>query len=182
MRVSNDDLLRRVDARWLGMPGVTFPWRPTRYVAYAVGVPITVAVVYLASRVFGGGFWTLVYSVTVAVAITTHLMRVVDDERPANSLPALLWGELGAPRSSRHSRAHRGVWRLSVPIFITDAAAPDTLTLLLAAPKPVRQHPARFRRVTPPARLAVPAAARRPLDTPTALAPVEQPALTGSRT
>jgi hypothetical protein len=44
MHVSTDDALRRVDARWLGVPGFTFPWRPTRYAAYGVGVPIAIVV------------------------------------------------------------------------------------------------------------------------------------------
>ena len=61
MHVSTDDALRRVDARWLGVPGFTFPWRPTRYAAYGVGVPIAIAVIFAVTRLFGSGFWPLVY-------------------------------------------------------------------------------------------------------------------------
>ena len=61
MRVSTDDALRRVDARWLGVPGWTFPWRPTRYSAYGIGAPIAIAVIFTATRLFGSGLWTIVY-------------------------------------------------------------------------------------------------------------------------
>ena len=108
MRVSTDDALRRVDARWLGVPGWTFPWRPTRYSAYGIGAPIAIAVIFTATRLFGSGLWTIVYGLTIAIAVTTYTMRLVDDERPASTLPALVWGELGAPRAAG-STAHSEV-------------------------------------------------------------------------
>ena len=92
MHVSTDDALRRVDARWLGVPGFTFPWRPTRYAAYGVGVPIAIVVIFAVTRLFGSGFWPLVYGLCIAIVLTTYLMRLVDDERPASTLPPLIWG------------------------------------------------------------------------------------------
>src|SRR6478736_337103 len=119
MRLTTDDALRRVDARWLGVPGWTFPWRPTRYSAYGIGTPIAIAVIAAATRLFGSGLWTIVYGLTIAIAVTTYTMRLVDDERPASTLPALIWAELGAPRDSRHNRSQRGVLSLaSISIFV----------------------------------------------------------------
>lgn len=60
MRVTTDDALRRVDARWLGVPGWTFPWRPIRYGAYGVGIPIALLLILAGTRLFGAGFWKLV--------------------------------------------------------------------------------------------------------------------------
>jgi hypothetical protein len=138
MRVWTDDALRRVDARWLGVPGWTFPWRPTRYSAYGIGAPIAIAVIFTATRLFGSGLWTVVYGLTIAIALTTYTMRLVDDERPASTLPALVWGELGAPRDSRHSRSRRGVLALaSIPIFVP-ASDGASLLLLCATPAPNR--------------------------------------------
>src|SRR5664279_4977211 len=129
MHVSTDEALRRVDARWLGVPGFTFPWRPTRYAAYGVGVPIAVVVIFAATRLFGSGFWTVVYGLCIAIALTTYLMRAVDDERPAGALPPLVWGELGAPRDSPHNRARRAVISLgSIPVFAR--AADDQLIVV----------------------------------------------------
>ena len=132
MRVSTDDALRRVDARWLGVPGWTFPWRPTRYSAYGIGAPIAIAVIFTATRLFGSGLWTIVYGLTIGIALTTYTMRLVDDERPASKLPALVWGELGAPRDSRLNRSQRCVLSLAaIPIFIP---APNATSLQLLCP------------------------------------------------
>jgi len=124
MRVWTDDALRRVDARWLGVPGWTFPWRPTRYSAYGIGAPVAIVVIAAATRLFGSGLWTIVYGLTIAIAVTTYTMRLVDDERPASTLPSLVWGELGASRDSRFNRSQRCVLSLAaIPIFIPDGAS-----------------------------------------------------------
>ena len=150
MRVWTDDALRRVDARWLGVPGWTFPWRPTRYSAYGIGAPVAVVVIAAATRLFGSGLWTVVYGLTIAIAVTTYTMRLVDDERPASTLPALVWGELGAPRDSRHNRSHHGVLSLAaIPIFIP---APDGTALHLLCPPTAPNHLLHrlFHRTPPP--------------------------------
>ena len=106
MRITTDDVLRRIDSRWLGPPGITFPWVATRYVAYGVGAPLVVVCVLLANRVFGESFWTIVYAASIGVLITTRVMRCVDDERPASGYPAMLWAEISAARGTGvHSRA-----------------------------------------------------------------------------
>jgi hypothetical protein len=79
-----------------------------------------------------------VYGLTIAIAVTTYTMRLVDDERPAGTLPALVWGELGAPRDSRHHRSRHCVLSLAaIPIF---APAPDTAALLLLCPTAAPNH------------------------------------------
>ena len=138
MGVTTDEALRRVDARWLGVPGWTFPWRPTRYSAYGIGAPIAIAVIFTATRLFGSGLWTIVYGLTIAIAVTTYTMRLVDDERPASTLPALVWGELGAPRDSRLNRSQRSVLSLAaIPIFIP---TPDGASLQLLCPTAAPNH------------------------------------------
>ena len=150
MRVWTDDALRWVDARWLGVPGWTFPWRPTRYSAYGIGAPIAIVVIATATRLFGSGLWTIVYGLTIAIAVTTYTMRLVDDERPASTLPALVWGELGATRDSRHNRSQHGVLSLAaIPIFIQ---APDGAALHLLCPPTAPNYPLHrlFHRPPPP--------------------------------
>ena len=142
MHVSTDDALRRVDARWLGVPGFTFPWRPTRYAAYGVGVPIAIVVIFAVTRLFGSGFWPLVYGLCIAIVLTTYLMRLVDDERPASTLPPLIWGELGAPRGSRHNRARHEIISLTwIPVFTR--GADDELTSLYCPPPAPAKGPRR---------------------------------------
>jgi len=50
MRIRTDDELRRVDARWLGPPRVSFPWPATRYVAYGVGFMVFLLVGWVFAR------------------------------------------------------------------------------------------------------------------------------------
>jgi hypothetical protein len=83
MRITTDDVLRRIDSRRLGPPGFTFPWPATRYIAYGIGAPVVVVCVLVATRVFGDGFWTIVYAASIGVLITSRVMRHIDDERPA---------------------------------------------------------------------------------------------------
>ena len=122
MRITTDDALCRVDARWLGVPGWTFPWHPTRYAAYAVGIPIVITVTYLSVHIFGAGVWSFVYGLGIAIVLTGRLMRLVDDEQPASALPPLLWSELGAPRRGEFDSSRSGRWDLSaIAIFSVNA-------------------------------------------------------------
>lgn len=123
MRITNDDALRRVDGRWLGVPGFTFPWNPTRYNAYGIGIPVFVVLIWFATRFVDIGFWPITYVLVITVYVTSKLMVFVDEERPAKTAFAMLWAELGAPRKSRHhSVAYSTSWNLAaVPIF----SAPD---------------------------------------------------------
>lgn len=138
MRVTTDDDLRRVDSRWLGVPGWTFPWRPTRYIAYVVGAPIVVVAVLLSTRLFGTSLWPLVYGAAAGIAITTYLMRLVDDERPVSDIAPLIWAELGTPRTGRHAAAVEEQIILKIPVFTITAGSSARL---LIRGKPRQRNP-----------------------------------------
>lgn len=123
MKITNDDSLRRVDSRWLGVPGWTFPWNPTRYNAYGIGIPVFVVLMWLVTRFVDTGFWPITYVLVATIYLTSRIMDSVDEERPAASAFAMLWAELGAPRTSRHHDVTQSsTWNLAaVPIF----SAPD---------------------------------------------------------
>jgi hypothetical protein len=98
-------------------------------------VPIAIVVIFAVTRLFGSGFWSLVYGLCLAIMLTTYLMCLVDDERPASTLPLLVWGELGAPRGSRHNRARHSIIKLTpIPVFIRGA---DDELIALYCPPPV---------------------------------------------
>lgn len=138
MRVTTDDDLRGVDARWLGVPGWTFPWRPTRYVAYGIGLPIAVVSIFLATRMFGTNLWPIIYGFAVGIAATTYLMRLVDDERPAATVIPLFWSELGTPRDHAHNRVSESVINLgAIPVFAKEA---DGQLTPLLGPKAKQQR------------------------------------------
>ncbi len=103
MRIYTDDDLRRVDSRFLGLPGFTFFWNPTRYAAYGFGALVFLAVAFVFATLAGWGVWTVIYSVAATVVITSTVMRRVDSERPLAAWAPLVWGEIGAPRGSRHA-------------------------------------------------------------------------------
>jgi hypothetical protein len=63
---------------------------------------------------------------------------LVDDERPASTLPPLIWGELGAPRGSRHNRVrHEIVSLTSIPVF-TRGADDQLIALYCPPPAPAK--------------------------------------------
>ena len=117
MWITTDDQLRQVDAHWLGVPGLTFPWRPTRYLAYAVGAPIAVLCAYIGITLFGASTWPILYSLAAAIVITSRLMRLVDDERPVKAIPVQVWAELGAPRRDPQAQGHELQITTDVPIW-----------------------------------------------------------------
>ena len=104
MRIRTDDELRRVDARWLGPPRVSFPWPATRYVAYGVGFVVFLLVGWLFARFVEVSFWTMVYTLMITIGITGWIGKLIDDERPLSTLPAVLWAELGTPRRFPHDQ------------------------------------------------------------------------------
>ena len=105
MQIRTDDELRRVDARWLGPPRVSFPWPATRYVAYGVGFVVFLLVGWLFARFVEVTFWTMLYTLLITIGVTGWICRRIDDERPLSTLPAVLWAELGTPRRSPNERA-----------------------------------------------------------------------------
>ena len=163
MRIATDDGLGRVDARWLGVPGWTFPWNPTRYTAYAVGGPMVIAFVYLSVHLFGAGTWSIVYAFVTAIIVTTRMMRLVDEERPAKTLFQVAWAELGAPRGSKHQRPHRTVWAPSKIAFFVVGPAGVLQPLLPPPPAAGGKRRAPTRRKDP---ALAPAARTTPTERP----------------
>ena len=108
MRIRTDDELRRVDARWLGPPRVSFPWPATRYVAYGVGFVVFLLVGWLFARFAEVTFWTMLYTLLITIGVTGWICKRIDDERPLSTLPAVLWAELGTPRRSAYDQAAVG--------------------------------------------------------------------------
>ena len=126
MRIRTDDELRRVDARWLGPPRVSFPWPATRYVAYGVGFMVFLAVGWVFARFVEVSFWTMLYTLMITIGITGWVCKRIDDERPLSTLPAVLWAELGTPRRSPHDQpATSTVSWASLTFVLTDAAGAD---------------------------------------------------------
>ena len=126
MRIRTDDELRRVDARWLGPPRVSFPWPATRYVAYGVGFVVFLAVGWLFARFVEVSFWTMLYTLMITIGITGWVCKRIDDERPLSTLPAVLWAELGTPRRSPHDQpATSTVSWAGLTFVLTDAAGAD---------------------------------------------------------
>ncbi len=125
MRIRTDDELRRVDARWLGPPRVSFPWPATRYVAYGVGFLVFLAVGWLFARFVEVSFWTMAYTLMITIGITGWIGKRIDDERPLSTLPAVLWAELGTPRRSPHQQEHTSTvsWA-GLTFVLTDASGP----------------------------------------------------------
>ena len=104
MRIRTDDELRRVDARWLGPPRVSFPWPATRYVAYGVGFMVFLLVGWVFARFVEVSFWTMLYTLLITIGVTGWICKRIDDERPLSTLPAVLWAELGTPRHSTYDQ------------------------------------------------------------------------------
>ena len=125
MRIRTDDELRRVDARWLGPPRVSFPWPATRYVAYGVGFVVFLLVGWVFARFVEVSFWTMLYTLMITVGVTGWICRRIDDERPLSTLPAVVWAELGTPRRSAHDRRQTlTVSWVGLTFVLTDATGP----------------------------------------------------------
>lgn len=106
MRVPVDDEIYNVNAVWLGPPGRTLPFR-VRYVAYAVGVLVFVALQVIERRLgIGLGFFTLAYSLLATVGLTRLVLSVVDPDRPLTAVLAAFAHEVAAPRDDTRVTAH----------------------------------------------------------------------------
>ena len=153
MRIRTDDELRRVDARWLGPPRVSFPWPATRYVAYGVGFVVFLSVGWLFARFVEVSFWTMLYTLMITIGITGWIGKRIDDERPLSTLPAVLWAELGTPRRSSHDQPQTATvsW-VGLTFMLTDADRPAD-----------RRHPPGLLSIPPP---TTPAAGRPPVLAP----------------
>jgi hypothetical protein len=99
VRLGFDDDVYRVDSVWLGPRRATLPWR-ARYVAYAVGLVVFVALQVIERRVgIALSFWAVMWSLLGTVAITRGLLRLIDYERPLTAILAAIANEIGAPRT-----------------------------------------------------------------------------------
>ena len=138
MQIRTDDELRRVDARWLGPPRVSFPWPATRYVAYGVGFLVFLLVGWVFARFVEMSFWTMLYTLLITIGVTGWICRRIDDERPLSTLPAVLWAELGTPRRSPHDQPQMSTVSWVGLTFVLTAA---TGAGGPAAPTRPAQHP-----------------------------------------
>lgn len=110
MRLRVDDEIYRVDGVWLGPPRRTLPWR-ARYIAYAVGLGVFIALQVLERRLgIAISFWSLAYSLLATIGITTAVLRAVDHDRTITSLVAAFGHEVGAPRLD--TRETTTTWRV----------------------------------------------------------------------
>lgn len=92
-----DDEIYRVDAVWLGPPKLTFPWR-ARYVAWGLGLPLTLGVFALLRMWWSVGVFTIAWSVLLAVALTRWLGTKITADRPLTAAAAFAVRELTTPR------------------------------------------------------------------------------------
>src|SRR6478752_3512330 len=86
MRIRTDDELRRVDARWLGPPRVSFPWPATRYVAYGVGFMVFLVVGWVFARFVEVTFWTMLYTLLITIGVTGWICKRIDDQRQVSTV------------------------------------------------------------------------------------------------
>lgn len=98
MEVETDDEVHRVDAIWLGPPNATFAWR-ARYVAYGLFLALFLIVLTVVRKIgFDFGFFTLVWSVIIAVVLTRLIGKLLSYERPFTQVLVMFVRELTAPR------------------------------------------------------------------------------------
>jgi hypothetical protein len=101
VKLGFDDDVYRVDSVWLGPRRATLPWR-ARYVAYAVGLVVFIALQIVERRVgIALSFWAVMWSLLGTVAITRGLLRLIDYERPLTATLAAIANEIGAPRADQ---------------------------------------------------------------------------------
>jgi hypothetical protein len=104
VQLQTDDDVYRVDAEWLGPPKLTFPWR-ARYVSYALGLLVLVAVMAVQRRLgIPFGVLSTVWALVVTVVVVRFVGRRVDDERPLGHLIGSWWADVRTPRPPRGPR------------------------------------------------------------------------------
>lgn len=97
MRVSTDDEIYRVNSVWLGPPGTLWPFR-ARYVAWGVGIAMSIGVFALLRQVFSLTVFTVGWSLLIAIGLTTVIVRKIDPERPLRAVAGMAVKELNTPR------------------------------------------------------------------------------------
>jgi hypothetical protein len=107
MQVRTDDEVYRVDAVWLGPPGVRFFGR-LRYVSWGIGV-LTFLAMFLVLRLLGMGIGMhlLLTDLIVTATVTRLVGRYITYDRPFRAVAAMFLAELRTPRS--HAGQQTGV-------------------------------------------------------------------------
>jgi hypothetical protein len=105
MRIEADDEVYRVNAVWLGPEHFQFPWRAT-YRAYGIGILLFVVLLAVARQLYGVTFWTLVFTLVVAIKLTQIVNRRMGYERPFSAVLAMALHEMSAPREVSKSRGY----------------------------------------------------------------------------
>lgn len=100
-----DDSVYRVDRVWLGPPGVTFPFK-ARYSSYGVCFALFLLVTVIERGVgIGVGFFSLAWTLVIAVLVTRLIGRVHNWERPLSAIGGLALREINGPRPVHKPRA-----------------------------------------------------------------------------
>jgi hypothetical protein len=96
--VRTDDEVYRVDAVWLGPPRATFPWR-ARYVSYAVGLVVMVAMMFLQRRVgIDLNFFSVAWALVLTVLLTKFIGKRINYDRPIEQVLTMFSHEVTGPR------------------------------------------------------------------------------------
>lgn len=95
--ISSDDDLYRVNGVWLGPPSATMPFR-ARYVAWGVGIILLLATFALARIWFPFGFFTLAWSVVIAITLTRLICSKIEHDRPLSAVLTMFIREITTPR------------------------------------------------------------------------------------
>ncbi|MFD6356721.1 hypothetical protein [Nocardia tengchongensis] len=104
--IETDDLLYRVDSRYLGPAGKTFPF-PIRYQAVGVGSAVFIALLLIVRGLVhvpaNFTMWSILLVATGA--ITSRITRITGADRPLSSVVRAAWNDLNAPRPPRPGQA-----------------------------------------------------------------------------
>lgn len=95
--IITDDEIYRVNPIWLGPPKATMPFR-ARYVAWGVGVILSLVVFALVRIWFPLGFFTLAWSLVIAVALTRLICGKITHERGLGAVVQMFSREIFTPR------------------------------------------------------------------------------------
>lgn len=98
--VVTDDEIYRVNGIWMGPPKLTMPFR-ARYVTWGVGITLSLVVFALVRIWFPMGFWSLAWSLVIAVALTRYIGSKITHERPLSAVGMQFVREINTPRQKQ---------------------------------------------------------------------------------
>jgi hypothetical protein len=123
VNIISDDEMYRVDSVWLGPPNATLPWR-ARYVAWGIGLVATLLVLTLVRTMFAFGFFTVAWSIVIAVALTRAIGKKITHERPLRDVGWMAIREVTTPR--RNTDVQGGTANTSAVTVRADRPRPAT--------------------------------------------------------